>query len=288
MSETDLDDPRKVIEQLRYGGTEDVLHELLQSVQEQEQHIKKPDTTDIFNDRVNVSPRDVIKNKIHINGKRTHIIFSKIANMLKDGLSPIIAIVGKEGNGKSMTGLYMAHLLHDQLNLMKGSFSPQNQIIYRVLPFLIYLRNSARTCMIFEEANETLNKNDYNSAMNHAVASALRTQRKRQCVYIFICPELPELDPRIKDKADVVLEMTGKQEAEITSYQLRHGKKTNRGWDFIFNNYPEWDVPDVPENLMEEYEQIDDRFKGEWLDELILSVLRERLEEMQEQQVATI
>ena len=202
--------------------------------------------------------------------------------------SPIIIIVGKEGKGKSMTALVLAHYLHDKLNLLRGSFDPEKQTVYRVIEFLLAERDSTRTALMFDEANETLNSSNFNSMMNKAVRGALRTQRKRENVHIFVCPEYKKLDKGVRQKVDILIDMRGKQFAKVRSYSMKHGKRGNRGLDYNYTDYPNWAVPNVPESLQKTYDEIDNKFKGSYLDDLLLNVLNEKMEELEKEKTATL
>lgn len=259
---------------------------LIHDIQDQDKDIDIPNTSELFTDKKYLD-NDPDGN-VAINGNWVHPIYAKIVNMVNSGLSPIICIVGKEGLGKSMTALRMAYELSDNINLTRP-LDIENQLVYQPLEFLFLERESTRTVQIFEEANETLNPSDYHSIMNKAVAGSIRTQRKRQNIKIFVAPELQKIDPRIRDKADIVIGMTKERFAEITTYTKRHDKKDSRGLDYYYNNgYPDWRIPKVPEDLKKVYDEIDNSYKGEYLDQLIIEVLLERKEKLEDKTTAEI
>lgn len=280
------EDRGDIIQELRSKQDLDFFQDLISDVENEDKEIDIGSTEGLFNDRIELSKEP--EGNVKINGHWVHPIYARIVNQLVDGLSPIIIIVGKEGYGKSMTGLQLAITLHEKLNVLRGDFNLQNQVIYQVLEFLFLERQSTRTAEMFEEANETLNSGDYQSKMNKAVAGAVRTQRKRQNVKIFVAPEYKKIDKRIRQKVDVLIEMKNEQFADVKSYRYKHGKRGNRGLDYSWRDYPYWSVPDVPEDRREEYDKIDNQFKGSYLDSLIEDVLQEQIEEKEEEKTASI
>ncbi len=272
-----------IIQDLRTNPEIEFFEDLIQDVKGESNPIDIPDRDKLYTDKIELNSEP--DGNIYVNGQYVHPVYARIVNQLSDGLSPIIVIVGREGLGKSMTGVRMAYELHNKINCLRGNFNVDNQVVYRVLEFLFLERSSTRKAELFEEANETLNSSDYHSPMNKAVAGATRTQRKRENPKIFICPEFKQLDSRIREKVDVMVDMKGKQFAEVTTYRLKHGKRGNRGLDYYYNgDYPYWRIPDVPKKLRNQYDKLDNAFKGDYLDELILEVLQKKMEDYEDQQ----
>lgn len=280
-------DSDKTVKKLRDSRTDpDYLMSLLDELDQDEQvDIDIPEKDKLHDERVYMQS---MNSEININGVWTHPALGFIANMLETGTSPIIIVVGKEGYGKSYTALLIAYHLH-KMNVLKGDFKPMNQSVYDVIEFLFFYMNNTRQVAMFDEAAETLNKNDYHTKMNKAVAGALRTQRKREMVNLFVLPDLDELDSRIVDKVDLLVNMKGKRQAEFTIYEKKHAKRGNRGLDYNFwSNLPDWNVPDVPNDLAETYEEIDNNYKGNYLRELLINTINERVEEIQESQTVEL
>jgi len=276
-------DHKDVIEKLRTKNDEQILKNILDEIDEDDVYTRSPDPEDLGlnTTNYNIPPNESMRLNWKTSKGEFAVPFIKIANMLNSGLSPIVGIFGKEQTGKSNTAIYMNDVIHNQLNLCKGKFNPVNQVVYEVVPFLVLLRNSQRNTIMFDEAGETLNKNNYNSKMNKAVAGSLRTQSKRQLVYFFVTPEASELDPRIREKIDIEIEMVATGKAEVTLYERIHGRKAeNKRQRYKFASINEkWDVPKASESLRKQYDEIDSEFKGRYLDELLLDAVEEKMED---------
>lgn len=277
-------DNDKVIKQMREKNDTQILEKVLDEVQAEESpEVRAPDPEELG---LNTTTYHIPASQgLRLNWETSEgqyaIPFIKIANMLNSGLSPIIGIFGKEQTGKSNTYLYMNHVIHNELNLVKGDFDPVQQTIYEVIPFITLLRSTKRRAVGFEEAGETINKNDYNSKMNHAVAGSLRTQSKRQIPYFFITPEASELDPRVREKIDIEIEMIGTGRAKITLYERIHGRRAeNKQQRYEYAAINEtWKVPKAPKDTRKRYDDLDSEFKGRYLDELLMGAIEEKMDE---------
>lgn len=278
-------EPEDVLETLRANPKAEDLEKILEYYKEKRElkdaddvKIDLPDRSDLLNQRVTINN---LYEPVEVNGVPIHPVFCYIINSVVTGHSPTICIVGEEGNGKSMAALYLSHRFHD-MNLCRGDFDPNVQTVYRPEDFQLTLEQSTREVIWFEEANETLNANDYHSKMNRSVARLMRTQRKRENLYIFSCPKFKRLDSRVRRQVDLMVNMVDKQVGKLTVYQDNHAKRSNRGLDYDFINFDKevWEVPDVPEERQREYEQIDNRFKGEYLQEIIIESLEDKIEEL--------
>lgn len=274
----------EVIKKLRTKKDEEILNEILEEVENKEDvktERPDPESLDLNTDTYTIPRTQGLRLMWETSKGVYPLPVIRIANMINTGLSPVIGIFGKEQTGKSNTALYLNHVIHNELNLVKGSFDPISQTVYEVIPFLVLLRNTTRRAIMFDEAGETLNKNDYNSKMNRAVAGSLRTQSKRQIPYFFVTPEAGELDPRIREKIDIEIEMVSKGRGEVTLYEKIHGRKgENKQQRYEFASLNEkWKVPKAPEDIRSKYDKLDSHFKGRYLDDLLGDAIEEKLEE---------
>lgn len=286
MSDVEID-REKLIEELREKSDDpEILGNLIKDLND-DSDIGKPDTSDLYNEVNSRKNLPTNEEKVKLNGEWVHLLFLKISNLMARGYSPIIIIVGKEGRGKSYAAQYLAYRLHD-LDICRGEYNPMNQVLYDVKEFLFFIRENTRKTPVMEEANETLNALNYHSEFNKSVAGAIRTQRKRQIPYIFVAPEFKKLDSRIRDKVDVLIDFTGKRKARITTYDYKHGKRGSRGLDYSYTDYPDWYVPEPPGDVIKQYEKIDDRFKGDYLDEMLKKVLKEEKQRLEEEDTRVI
>lgn len=280
-------DTENIISELRTKKKTEILEEVLDEVENDDDvKSKRPELGEEINQKTyKLKGKEAyLTYEIPEGSKEEYsIVFLRIANLLNNGYSPNIGIFGKSQRGKSETALYILETLHNDLNLLRGDFEPKNQVIYDVVPFLLFYRHNARVGCLFEEAGETLNKNDYNTKMNKAVAGTLRTQGKKQIPNFFVTPEASELDPRIRDNIDIEIELTGTGKAKITFYERIHGKKAEtKRRKYKFGRVPgTWKVPRASKKTRKKYDEIDSSYKGRYLDELLIDTINEKIEEEQ-------
>ena len=277
----------RMIEEIDSKDKSQILDEVLTEIKnDDEVKSKRPELDDDIFQRTFDLPTDKqLGMYYNVEGiGQLNVVYIRIANLLNNGISPNIGIFGKSQRGKSNTALVIANKLHNELNMLRGEFEPRYQTIYEVIPFLLFYRYYARRMAMFEEAGETVNKNDYNSKMNRAVAGTLRTQGKRQIPNCFITPEASELDPRIRDNLDIEIEMVSTGKAKVTFYERIFGKKSeNMSRNYNFGKVSgTWDVPKAPKKMRRKYEEIDSGYKGRYLDELLMDTIQEKLEEEKE------
>lgn len=282
-------DYSSIIQDLRVKDQTDILNEILEEVENDDDVVsERPELGDDINQETfDLPSNEQLALNFDIEQGNYSVVFLRIANLLNNGLSPNIGIFGKSQRGKSTTALYILYVLHEELNLLRGDFNPTNQVIYEVVPFLLFYRYNARVGCLFEEAGETLNKNDYNTKMNKAVAGVVRTQGKKQIPNIFVTPEASELDPRIQGNLDIEIEMKSTGKAEITLYERIFSRKAEtRKRKYKFANVPgTWNVPKPPADIRQEYDSIDSSYKGRYLDELLVDAINEKIEKEQEKSV---
>lgn len=280
----------KMIKEMDSKNQSEILDEILGEIKNDDNvKSERPELSeDIFQKTYNLPTDKQLGMHYNLEGiGELNVVFIRIANLLNNGISPNIGIFGKSQRGKSNTALYIAHKLHNELNMLREKFEPRYQTIYEVIPFLLFYRYYSRRMAMFEEAGETVNKNDYNSKMNRAVAGTLRTQGKKQIVNTFVTPEASELDPRVRGNIDIEIEMIATGKAKVTFYERIYGKKSeNMSRNYNFGKVSgTWDVPKAPKQLREKYDEIDSGYKGRYLDEMLMDTIQEKLEQEKEKDI---
>lgn len=164
-----------------------------------------------------------------VNDEFYHPWINKLVQKLNDGLAPTIAIVGKQGNGKSYTAVKLAEILYDEINVFEGDFEPSRNLCYTPLEFVEIFQdievpvprdedgivqvdemediNPKREMIILDEAATNLNVLDHHDSFNRSVDELLQTQRFMNCVTVFITPKIGSLDSRVRQEVDFMIEM---------------------------------------------------------------------------------
>jgi hypothetical protein len=242
-----------------------------------------------------------------INGKYFHIFIHKIVEKLNEGKDVNVVMCGEKGNGKSIGALRLAEIMHKELNVFKGSFDPERNLIYDTLDYLDIMRNielpewdedidinPKRECIIVDEAGVQLNKSDYTTEMNEAFGDMLDVQRKANCLVIYALPIAGDLDVRIKRDIDFVVEFIDVGLAKVTGYTYQHGRLDEDVRFFVNFNRQEalinpnlsisdqgyWE-PDLPddEEMIQAYTERENDYKQELPDKLYKQIKESRRED---------
>jgi hypothetical protein len=242
-----------------------------------------------------------------INDEYYHVFIHKIVEKLNEGKDVNVVMCGEKGNGKSIGALRLAEIMHDELNVFKGSFDPERNLIYDTLDYLDIMRNIElpewdedidinpnRECIIVDEAGVQLNKSDYTTEMNEAFGDMLDVQRKANCLVIYALPIAGDLDVRIKRDIDFVVEFIDVGVAKVTGYTYQHGRLEEDARFFVnfarqeallnpalsFGEQGFW-KPDLPndEEMIEAYTKRENDYKQELPDKLYKEIKESRREE---------
>lgn len=244
-----------------------------------------------------------------INGEYFHIFIHKIVEKLNQGKDVNVVMCGEKGNGKSMGALRLAELIQNELNVMQGDFNPETNLIYDTLEYLEIMKdielpaydardddiNPNREIMIVDEAGVQLNKSDYHTEMNDAFSDMLDIQRKANCLVIYALPIAGDLDVRIKNDIDFVVEFIDVGVAKVTGYNYQHGRLDDSVRIFVdFNRQetllnpglslmedPGFWKPDLANNeeLIKYYTEKENEYKEELPQELYEKIKEQRAED---------
>lgn len=255
----------------------------------------EPSTEGLFTDDVYI-PQEEYKKKgdkgylqnIHIKGKEYHPIIGRICNMVNSNITPIIFIVGQQQYGKSKTAHYLGHVLHNEINLLRGEYDPKDQLIYNELEYLLASAQFTRKFKLNDEAEEYLNTQNRWDSFVKMVAGDIRTQSKRQNVSTIVTPTFKHIAPQIRKHVNIMINMVGKRKATVQAIEVKHNKIGNRGYDQKFINYPKWLIPKVPKKKIKEWERIEDRFKGSYSIQNLKDGLDKLIEEKEKEDIATL
>jgi len=255
----------------------------------------EPDTEDLFTDDVYIDREELEKKKekgqpmnVYIKGKAYHPIIGRICNMVNSNITPTIFIVGQQQYGKSKTAHYIAHVLHNEINLLRGKYDPEDQLIYNEVEYLLASAGFTRKAKVNDEAEEYLNTRNRWDEFVKRVAGDIRTQSKRQNLNEIITPTFKHIAPQIRKHVNIMINMVGRRKATVQAIEVKHNKIGSRGYDQRFINYPTWRIPKVPKKLIREWERIEDQFKGTYSIENLRDGLDNLIKEKEKEDVATL
>jgi len=244
-----------------------------------------------------------------IKGQYYHIFIHKIVEKLNQGKDVNVVFCGEKGNGKSMGMLRLGEIIQNELDIMDGDIDPQRNLIYDTLDYLEIMKdiplpdyderdddiNPDREVIMVDEAGVQLNKSDYHTEMNDAFSDMLDIQRKANCLVMYALPVAGDLDVRIKQDIDFVVEYIGTGVAKVTGYTYQHGRLDDSSRFFVNFNRQEimlnpnlnlaedggfW-MNDLPhsEELIKYYTEKENEYKESLPQELFDKIREERKED---------
>lgn len=251
--------------------------------------LTKPSREGLFTDHIFVNPNNKDKDKsIFIKGNKYHPIIGKICNLVNAGISPQIYIVGQQRLGKTKLGHYILSVLHDEINLLRGSYDPENQLIYNNIEYLTATAQFKRIGMVCDEAENYLNTQDRWSDFVKNVSGLIRSQSIRENPQLIITPTFKHIAPQIRKHADIIIHLIDKRVATVKTIQARHDKIDSKGYDYKFKKYPTWLIPKLPSKKVKEFDKIENQYKGKYAYQLLLDGINKELENKKEDNISTL
>lgn len=242
-----------------------------------------------------------------IDGDYYHVWIHKVVEKLNSGKDVVIIFAGEKGNGKSYAMLRLAEILQEELNLFKGEFDVGRNFVYDPLNYLDIMRNidlpedpdadmnPNREIICIDEAGLQAHKKDYYDTMNDAISDMLDIQRKAGVCLMFGLPHAADLDSRIKQDVDFVVEMIDVGVGSVTGYGIQHGRLDDKQRFYVdFNqqellvnpnlNYQDdWGAwsPDEPkdEEKLKKFTEKENKFKSDTPEEKYQEIKKKREEE---------
>jgi len=254
--------------------------------------LNPPNTKNLFTDHIYIHPNQFSKKSkdrsIYIKGKKYHPIIAKICNMTNAGISPQIYITGNQRLGKSKTAHYIAEILHNEINLLQGTYNPHDQLLYNNLEYLLATATFKRKVMLMDEAENYLNTQDRWDDFVKNASGLIRSQSIRQNPQFIITPTYKHIAPQIRKHVDILINMVGKRKATVKVIEARHDKIDSKGYDFKFNYYPKWIIPKLPKQKIKEYNKIENKYKGRYSLELLIQGIDTTITEKGSKEISTL
>lgn len=206
-----------------------------------------------------------------INGKRGAFIHYAIIQRLNKGYAPLVLIYGREGTGKTMTGLRIAHDLHNKFNVCTGPWTPENMAL-DVTTFAKRVFGSVRQNLLVDEAGVNLNSREHYTVFNMSMDKIVQTQRFREHVYSLIGPEKREIDKRFIRKADVKVRCIKPGVVKVTVEKEDYTARSDTDTTEVTKV---WQPSLPPQDLIKQYREREREEKDRIMQEIIQKLEKE-------------
>jgi len=182
-------------------------------------------------------------------------------------------IVGREGSGKSHTGIKLSETVDPSFDAERVMFDPINFL--RKLQRWKENNETQGKMVVIDEAGVGVGVRTWHDKAQIRLNQVLQIIRDENMGVIFTLPRLEELDSQTKGRLHAFIEMTEKKEGEWVKAKWLDWDPTRDGRNKIYREYPKHQVNGVQqtikrlclsppsEEIIEEYETRKTKFQAE-------------------------
>lgn len=149
----------------------------------------------------------------------------------------IAAVVGREGSGKSYTGLKLAEVADPGFNVDQIMFDPAD-FLERLREWRENGETKGKVC-VADEAGVGLGTRTWYDKDQILFNQVLQVIRDENMGIIFTLPRLSELDSQARGRLHAFIEMTDKEDGEWGEFKWLNWDPTRDERDKTYRNYPE-------------------------------------------------
>jgi hypothetical protein len=194
------------------------------------------------------------------------------------------AVVGREGSGKSYTGVKIAESVDPTFNADRIMFDPPE--LLRNLQKWKQAGETQGKMVVADEAGVGVGVRTWYEADQILFNKVLQVIRDENMGIIFTLPRLTELDSQTRGRLHAFIEMTDKEDGEWAEFKWLNWSPTRDERDKIYRNYSEMKIEGVKRPVKRlrvsppSSEIIDDYSRAK--DEFQSSLYAEALDEMED------
>lgn len=115
------------------------------------------------------------KDKCLVDEEEQPLFIGKIVKMMSEGTQPRILILADPGHGKTWAAGRLSEKLHNELEILKGSFEPEKQLTMDPLEWSKSIRQNRKTLFHMPDVDAVLPSDEYHTPKN---------KNNRQLVYL--------------------------------------------------------------------------------------------------------
>lgn len=219
---------------------------------------------------------DVEEEICMIDGEEYHLCIAKLCNVLNSESMPVATFVGDPGTGKTMAMGKIAEILHDEINVLRGSAEPEKNLNYDPINFMESIKEYRRTAVAKPEANTSYNSKDFNETDNRKNGNAINLSRTFGNLLMYDAQYLWETDTSIKNKDNIrFVACGGDEDYWFDVFKIeRDNDDEKKVVDKIYLG--RW-KPDLPSDEFQSHvESMDTEWKKEKLEKDIEEMKKER------------
>lgn len=205
------------------------------------------------------------RDKCRIKGKEYSLAVGQIVKMLSNGEQPRINVLADPGHGKTYLLGRLGEILHDELDILEGSFTPEEQITQDPEKFVNLARTERRKILIVPDSDSVFPSTEHYMPKNRANKDVIYLTRRNAIVLGYDAHELAKQDKTIRTNHNIRLVSIG--DGGTYKFKANYVTRQNDSMteNIVKNNKGVWKVEKPSKKTVERIEKLDSEEKAEKL-----------------------
>ncbi len=220
-----------------------------------------PDTPEVKTNK-NLLDRD----KCEIKGKEYSLVVGQIVKLLSNGEQPRLCVLADPGHGKTYLLGRLSEILHDELDILEGSFDPENQITQDPEKFVKLSRTEKQKILVVPDADSVFPSDEHYTAKNKANKDVIYLTRRNANVLAYDAHELSKCDKGIRTNHNIRLVSVGNAGNYTFDASYITRQNDSRTENIMKNTKGVWNFDKPKKNIQDRIEKLDAEEKASKLE----------------------
>ena len=232
--------------------------------------------------KVKTTPQSIDNDKCIIKGEQYPLVIGQIVKLISRGDQPRIVVLADPGHGKTFLLGRLAEILHDELDIMKNEFKPEEQMTQDPATWVNNCRTHTQKVEIVPDADSVFPSDEYYTAKNKANRKVIYLTRLTGNILCYDAHELSKCDKAIRTNHNIRLVSAGK--ADNYTFKAEYIQRENDSLteNIISKNKGLWKVSKPSKNTVKRIEELDNDEKSRELEEAEQKIRNENRDEIEE------
>jgi len=230
--------------------------------------------------KVKTSTKLLNNDKCRINGDDYPLVIGQIVRLLKKGDQPRITVLADPGHGKTFALGRLGEILHEELDILKGDFNPEQQITMNPEKHINFIRTNQQRIIIVPDADAVYPADEHYTAKNKGNKKAIYLSRITGNPLAYDSHELGKTAKAIRTNHNVRLVSVGG--ADTYAFKASFIKRENDSLttNMIKEGKGIWKVDKPKPETVERIEELDESGKMDQLEDAEEKIREEETEEI--------
>jgi hypothetical protein len=181
----------------------------------------------------------------------TSYMMGNIIKMMRDGYSPLIAVVGKQRIGKSTVSLMLANTINQAWG---KKFILRHQVYFEPIALINSMNEcDARECRILDEAINQIHRREWFKQSHVILSKLISTQSYLELCHIWNIPFKSDLDTSFLKYFDFLVHVKRWGHYKTWQFNKRHDADAGKEITKVFLDDIFYNKSDLPAAIWDEY-----------------------------------